>query len=450
MNLSYSKINFFLVFLLFGCSEPAKRGINGTLTFSPLIVKQIYLYEKIGHQLFVIDSAAVDKQGRFSFLKSQYPIGYYQLVLNDSSKVDIILNPSETKVEFEFSDARLHHGIKVISSTENQVLWEYKLISKSIQYELKDVQDQLFHPDIDSISSLSLLNKQDSLRGYKLRELNRLCSSHPHSFFTKVVRASVFPKTGNPAEIKARFFENLNFSDAELVRSTVFPKFIMGYLKNHTELTEAGFCSSVDTILKHAGVNSEVFAFCLEYLLQIFDKAGPQAVFQYIVESHLVGDGCSEVDLSELMKGKSEAYARLMPGKTAPDISVSGVKGSSISLGRVVEAGKINLLFFWSSHCTYCKEALPQIKSMYEHHKDSGLQIIAVSLDESKEEWLNTIEDYDLDWIHLLEIKGWKSSIVKLYKIDRTPSYFLMDSEMKILAKPRSSEELKTSLALLK
>lgn len=443
-------ILLFLLFLVIGCSESLTQNINGTLNFRPLTSEQIFLFEKVGNRLFVVDSSLIDREGSFQFSSGLYPRGYYQLAINDTNKVDIILNPLEPTVQLEFSEPRLHYGIKVIASSENKVLWDYKFISKSTQEDLKEIQTQLNDPLNSQISIDRLIQRRDSLIKDKKSQLDQLTTAYPNSFFTKVVRASLVPKIKDANELKSRYFENLDFSDAELIRSSIFPGYIMGYLKNHTDLSEPGFAASIDTILNLASANAEVHAFCLEFLLEVFDQLGPPNVFRYIVERHLIADGCSQVNLTELMNGKAEAYVRLMPGKIAPDISVPDNTGKGIRMSRVVGDGKTNLLFFWSSHCTYCKEDLPALKDVYKKYKNGGLQIIAVSLDENNTEWLQSIDEHKLDWIHFSELKGWESAIAKLYKIDRTPSYFLLNADMKILAKPRSVEDLAKNLADLK
>ena len=445
MNLRFSAIILLLVF--FGCTESSTQHLSGRLTFRPIGVEQIYLYEKIGNRLFAIDSAVIDEEGAFFFSKDRYAKGYYQLALSDSSKVDIILNPSEPEVKLEFDDPRLHYGIHVISSTENQILWKYKLVSKSVHEKLANLEHQFSDLDSSGISKVQLNYRKDSLLQYKRHYRNELGSQHPNTFFAKVVRATAQPEVSNKAEIKTRFFENIDFSDAELIRSTVFSVAIMRFLQDHTEFTEIGFRSSIDTVLQLAKMNSEVYSFCLEYLLEVFDKIGPEIIFQYLVEEYVIGEGCSEANISQLMQDKAGVYARLVPGKIAPGASLTDKNGIFKELEKEVATTKISLLFFWSSSCHFCEEAIPQIKDLFNSNKLSGMQVIAISLDESEEDWLKVIEENTLGWTNLSELKGWKSSIVELYHIRRTPSYYLLDRDMKILWRPRTADELKKGIA---
>ena len=65
--------------------------------------------------------------GSFIFTKKQYPLGYYKLALsNDKNIIEVILNPKESFVEFEFGQVYLEKDVKVINSIENKAYWEFK------------------------------------------------------------------------------------------------------------------------------------------------------------------------------------------------------------------------------------------------------------------------------------------------------------------------------------
>lgn len=67
-------------------------------------------------------------------------------------------------------------------------------------------------------------------------------------------------------------------------------------------------------------------------------------------------------------------------GAKAPDFTLPGLKGGSVSLSD--HLGKeVVLLNFWSTTCDPCMVEMPHLVEMYEKHKAKGFVILAISLD---------------------------------------------------------------------
>jgi hypothetical protein len=86
----------------------------------------------------------------------------------------------------------------------------------------------------------------------------------------------------------------------------------------------------------------------------------------------------------------------------------------------------------------------------YDLYHNKGFQIYQVSLDKTKEAWINGIEEDHLDrWIHVSDLKYWQSVVVPLYELEKIPSNFLLDSEGRIIASDLRGEILQRKLAEL-
>ena len=75
-----------------------------------------------------------------------------------------------------------------------------------------------------------------------------------------------------------------------------------------------------------------------------------------------------------------------------------------------------------------------------------SMQIMAISLDTDKEEWMAALQEGEYTWINASELKGWDSQVAIDYNIYATPTMFLLDRDKKILAKPITLKELKQAL----
>jgi peroxiredoxin len=67
-------------------------------------------------------------------------------------------------------------------------------------------------------------------------------------------------------------------------------------------------------------------------------------------------------------------------GPKAPDFTLPGLKGGSVSLSDYLGKNVV-LLDFWSTTCDPCMVEMPHLVAMYEKYKDKGFVVLAISLD---------------------------------------------------------------------
>ena len=85
----------------------------------------------------------------------------------------------------------------------------------------------------------------------------------------------------------------------------------------------------------------------------------------------------------------------------------------------------------------------PNMVKLYDDFKDKGLAVISVSLDERKAAWTQAIQKDGMPWVHVSDLKGWKSEVVKLYNVDSVPCILVLDENNRILAKNIRAEKLR-------
>jgi len=144
------------------------------------------------------------------------------------------------------------------------------------------------------------------------------------------------------------------------------------------------------------------------------------------------------------LKKNVESYSKMTGGSVAPDFTLTTNEGKPFALSSL--KGKIVLIDFWASWCGPCRKENPNVINVYKKYHPKGFEILAVSLDDKQEKWLEAIAKDGLPWYHVSDLKGWESDVAKLYGVDAIPFTVLLDKEGKIIAKGLRGKNLEAKL----
>lgn len=135
---------------------------------------------------------------------------------------------------------------------------------------------------------------------------------------------------------------------------------------------------------------------------------------------------------------------KLAIGNLAIDFSQNDAAGKPVSLTSF--KGKYVLVDFWASWCGPCRVENPNVVKAYHKYKGKGFTVLGVSFDENKEKWLQAVEQDQLAWTQVSDLKGWGNAIGQLYGIRAIPQNILLDPQGKIIAKNLRAEALDDKL----
>jgi len=144
------------------------------------------------------------------------------------------------------------------------------------------------------------------------------------------------------------------------------------------------------------------------------------------------------------LKTSLAKWSKLKIGMTAPDFEQNDSTGSPLKLSDL--RGKYVLVDFWASWCGPCRAENPNIVEAYQKYKNSGFDILGVSLDTSKDKWLAAIEADNLTWNHVSDLNGWENEVSTGYGIQAIPYSLLIDPEGKIIGKNLREAKLHEAL----
>ncbi|MDQ2658521.1 MAG: TlpA family protein disulfide reductase [Bacteroidota bacterium] len=140
-----------------------------------------------------------------------------------------------------------------------------------------------------------------------------------------------------------------------------------------------------------------------------------------------------------------EKMRLLAVGQPAPEISLPNPEGKIVPLSSM--KGQYVLVDFWAKWCGPCRKENPNVVAAYQKYKDKGFTVYGVSLDRSREDWLQAIEEDNLTWTHVSDLKYWQSEAAKTYNITGIPFSLLLDPNGVIVAKNLRGAALHQKLA---
>lgn len=104
--------------------------------------------------------------------------------------------------------------------------------------------------------------------------------------------------------------------------------------------------------------------------------------------------------------------------------------------------GKWILLDFWASWDSKSVKERNVLNELYSKYNSKNLEIVSVSLDNSKERWKMAIAQNNFSWLELSDLKGWKSAVCDKYNISGLPYHVLLNPKGEVVKTAISNQEL--------
>ena len=195
--------------------------------------------------------------------------------------------------------------------------------------------------------------------------------------------------------------------------------------------------------------NSEQLAFANRVFQEERNSLIPVAFSGYYfldngVEAYdeLVKEGVVFANHPYLKKTRDDVEALLKPedspktafvGQSYTDMEMADPDGKMHKISELVGDGKYVLVDFWASWCAPCRAEMPHVLEAYNQFHSKGFEVIGISFDENKEAWVKAIDQLEMPWLQISDLKGFNCAAASIYQVDAIPDNILIDPQGKII-----------------
>jgi thiol-disulfide isomerase/thioredoxin len=197
--------------------------------------------------------------------------------------------------------------------------------------------------------------------------------------------------------------------------------------------------TDIDFSISNANTVAGTFVFLSSYYEMDIDQK--ESVLVLMNEQTKTNEQISKI-IADIAKEKLTAK-----GQKFTDIKLPSLTSDSLSLSSFVGKSDYILIDFWASWCGPCLRSFPELTTLYETYKGERFQIFAVSLDNENDKWQDAVKNYKLNWIHVSDLKGWKSEGAALYAVNSIPATVLIDKNGIIVGRNMQLSEIKKLLS---
>ena len=297
------------------------------------------------------------------------------------------------------------------------------------KFELKGVADsvQIAHIGMGNVSCLFFLEPGDIKVDLKLSEISFALgtpNNNAYEAFTSDMNA-------------------LEEEYAEIAESAQNPELTEDQLKE-IKAQMASFEEKYYQAIKNSITDNAGTEFGLYNLRNYYNIYEPQELTP-ILESYVAAFP-TDAYLQQIKK-QNDITLETAAGMPFKDFEMADVDGNMHKLSEYIAANKVTLIDFWASWCSPCRAEMPAVKAAYEAYKDKGFGIVGISLDNNKGAWLSAINNLEMDWAHLSDLKGWHCEGARLYGVNSIPATVLVAQDGTIIARNVRGEAIQQKLA---
>ena len=446
----------------------ASTGHSIQISLKPYQNTKIYIGTNYGNSRVLADSAILNdkSEGVFESSKKLTPGIYFVVSPKYAILFDFLVDENQ---KFKIiADTTNLTAVTIIGSKENDIFKNYSKSMNDIGAQLSEIE-KAFKSANNTSDSTTLVNKYND----KKKELNdkrqAIMKGQPNTmtaYFLNVMQrpdAPAIPIVNGKADstypfyyVKNHFWDNVVFNDNRLVRTPFFEAKLDEYFKNYVSREPDSIIEEVQYMLTVAKTGNEIYPFLLfkftnKYITPEF--MGQDKVFLHIYQNFFAKGDTTLLNEASKKSITERAYSMMANqlGLAAPPLVINDINDKKISLYDI--ASPYTFVAFWDPTCSHCKEEIPRVDSFYKAiWSKLNVKVLSVNINfKELASWKTFIKENQLaGWIHAYQTEadlnkeiqqGKPTTIRQLYDVFKTPTFYLLDANKKIIAKNLSIEQ---------
>lgn len=445
------KIQSTLFILLITFSLQAQNSLKLVMDTKP-VGSTIRLSKYIGDMQIDLDSIRYRGEAELNFAYDQrFTDGVYAIDINTLESFQFVLVDQE-KLTAHIYESGSGMAFKADGSKENDafniMLNLSEVYSKSmdtLSFAMSKLSD--FAPRHDAVTD-SLTGAYHNIAVAYNHSLDLLVNLFPKSYTAQVlipldriplrIQRPEWNKTfdNDAAFNHVHYFDLIDFSDERIITNPFLTNKILEFLYSYTERSEQGVKATIDKLLGFPNLHPKVQSYIIDLLIDFFTEKEAPEFIDHLNRNYL---GSCDIPLSKEALEKIGKMTKFKPSDLVPIIKLPSQTGHLISNSALT--GQLNVLVFWSSTCPHCLREIPKLKTLYDEMKGK-LGVYAISLDTSSTDWIKAVNDAKLKWFNVNDAAGWKSEYLSAYAVTSTPSFILLDDNLRWIGRAGSIDGL--------
>jgi len=376
--------------------------------------------------------------------------GIYRLVYDLENRLFVDFIFDNENVSLNFNPKYPSQSVEFNDSATNQLFTIYLNSVLKIQSKLDSLQVKFFNSsdkfEQENITS-AYKNYYNQLNDIQTKSEEATKGEFVYHYIKASARFNNKTPIRNPVEylssIKSHFFDNIDFNSEALLNSTFINDkindfiFYLNTAEDNKVLNQLQK-EAISTVINKLSSNKTLAKDIEEGLIYTFSKQENIIMVNCMLNHYLqLPKELQDAPFINDIKGQLKTAI----GMLAPNIfwSENTLKKDLNGLSNA----NYYVVAFWSSTCSHCLKEMPLL---YDFLKDNGqIKVISVGLEDntSKAGWETQIANYP-NFINVYGENKWKNNFARNYGVNATPSFYILDADKKIIAKPDDVDELTT------
>ncbi len=437
-----------IAFLFISVGVQSQNSITGIVSPKNDLITRVILYQLKGAKQVYISNSKIDNDQ----FKLEIPMGtesgMFRLSFTPAGFgfADFIFN--HENISLKFDSRNLSNSVAFLTSEENKTYANYLVETTNAKQKLDSLQIVFFGLKDKKQDEITIdlyektLNLYHKIQGEYETKTDGKFANH----FIKSGRNYFAPTLFvSPQEylnsVKQHYFDFINFDNPVLMNAAFFGEKAIEYVfylnvSDDLQVQNALYKNAINEVMQKVGRNNEVKSEILTSLIYAFEEFENLAMAGFVIDEFYskLPSNLKDEALIDEMRSK----IKLAIGNVAPEITWEE-NGVQKKLSELAISDNY-ILVFWSTTCSHC---LLEIPKLYEFTMgNTAFHVIAVALEDHKKDYEQFAKKLST-WTNILGLNKWENEMAKAYKINATPTYFILDKDKIIVAKPEHFVDVK-------